>query len=456
MAEGTPEHGRRLMDQARDEARRLRHAAIDVGHILLALCAEGGDEVEAFLRANQLDAASLKKKILDRLPPGPSEPPAGEMPYTPEAREVLDAAVESASSLGHPSLRPVHLWMGIVARPRGIVAEVLGAKKGWEARLRKILRSQMLAWPRTIEVLPDSLARTTEERRALLSRVRITDSHVHVQPWAQMSDRARSVMEIGREDLETIDRTFADPQAFLGLLDEQGVHRAALINYVSPEVMGFTEEVNRFVGEFCRAAPERLVAFGGVDPRDQSAVDEKMDRLVGEFWIRGIKIHPPHQGYASNAYVTGDVPGLAKVYEKAQEAGLVVMIHTGTSIFRGARSRLGNPMDADDIAVDFPELKIILAHGGRPIWMDAAFFLVRRHPNVYMDLSSIPPRKLLDYFPRLSEISRKVLFGTDWPAPGVESIRKNLEEFATLPLPDEAFREILQENPDAVFGTPGA
>ena len=70
---------------------------------------------------------------------------------------------------------------------------------------------------------------------------------------------------------------------------------------------------------------------------------------------------------------------------------LPVMIHTGTSIFPGARSRTGEPMAVDDVAVDFPDLTIVIAHGGRPLWMEQAFFLVRRFPNVYMDVSSIPP-----------------------------------------------------------------
>jgi len=57
-------------------------------------------------------------------------------------------------------------------------------------------------------------------------------------------------------------------------------------------------------------------------------------------------------------------------------------------------------------------------HGGRPLWMDTAFFLLRRHPNVYLDISGIPPRTLLKYFPRLDEIASKTLFGTDWPGRG--------------------------------------
>ena len=90
-------------------------------------------------------------------------------------------------------------------------------------------------------------------------------------------------------------------------------------------------------------------------------------------------------------------------------------------------------MAIDDVAVDYPELTIIMAHGGRPLWMETCFFLLRRHANVHMDISGIPPRLLLRYFPRRAEVAHKTLFGTDWPSPGVESPRKNLEELRALP-----------------------
>ena len=99
-------------------------------------------------------------------------------------------------------------------------------------------------------------------------------------------------------------------------------------------------------------------------------------------------------------------------------------------------------MFVDDVAVDFPKLKILLAHGGRPLWMDHAFFLLRRHPNVHLDISGIPPKALLKYFPRLHEISHKTLFGTDWPGPGVPDMEQNLEDFRALPLP--IARDLLQ------------
>jgi len=122
------------------------------------------------------------------------------------------------------------------------------------------------------------------------------------------------------------------------------------------------------------------------------------------------------------------------------------MFHTGTSIFTGARNRYGDPIHIDDVAVDFPRLKIILAHGGRPLWMQTSFFLLRRHANVFLDISGVPPKSLLEYFPRLEEIASQTLFGTDWPGPGVADIKKNLADFRSLPLREESKQKILSHH----------
>jgi len=127
------------------------------------------------------------------------------------------------------------------------------------------------------------------------------------------------------------------------------------------------------------------------------------------------------------------------------------MIHTGTSIFPGARNRYADPMAADDVAVDFPRLQLILAHAGRPLFIPTAVFLARRHRNVSLDLSGIPPKKLLEYLPRLEELSSRCLWGTDWPSPGVTSMRKNVEEFLQLPLSETAKERILWSNAAALI-----
>jgi predicted TIM-barrel fold metal-dependent hydrolase len=142
---------------------------------------------------------------------------------------------------------------------------------------------------------------------------------------------------------------------------------------------------------------------------------------------------------------------LAAIYERAQANGLPVMIHTGTSIFPGARNLHAQPMLCDDVSIDYPDLVVILAHGGRPLWMNEAFFLVRRHKNMYMDISGIPPQKLMEYFPRIEDVADKVLWGTDWPGPGVPEIKGNLEKFHALPIAAEAKRKILYDNAARLF-----
>ena len=264
-----------------------------------------------------------------------------------------------------------------------------------------------------------------------------------------MKPAALEVMTRGRTDVDELQKIMKSPTHLLRRLDTEGIDRAVLVNYPS-DLMGFTHRVNEYVAEYCAAAPDRLIPMGGVHPR--LAEDPAAEvRRAAERGVRALKLHPCHMAVEPNAYLHG-LEGLRALYEEAQRLKLPVMIHTGTSIFPGARSRAGEPMPLDDVAVDFPDLTLILAHGGRPLWMEQAFFLVRRFPQVYMDVSSIPPKAIPRYFPRLAEIADKVLYGSDWPSPGVASMAKNLAEFRALGLPAEVLEKMLDTNARKVFG----
>lgn len=281
----------------------------------------------------------------------------------------------------------------------------------------------------------------------------VIDIHIHIQPHGMLKPAVLEFVRRNRPDFGRIEKFSADPIAFLNYLDEAGVEGAGIISSVSPEVIGYTAEVNDWTARYCSASPARLIAFGSVHPRYVADAGAEVDRLAN-IGIRALKIHPPHQLFSPNAYRDG-LGALAVIYERAQAIGLPVMIHTGTSIFPGARNVYAQPMLADDVAVDYPDLVIILAHGGRPIWMAEAFFLVRRHKNMYLDISSIPPQKLLlEYFPRLEEIADKVLFGTDWPGFGVRDVGENVAKFKALPLSPAAQRKILYENAARLFPLP--
>jgi uncharacterized protein len=269
----------------------------------------------------------------------------------------------------------------------------------------------------------------------------ITDCHIHISPLAMFKPEALELMRAKRPNFAQIEEYCRSPKAFLKYLDYSGIDRAVLINYVAPEVIGFTAGVNAFVAEYVAFDRKRLISCGSLHPRHTANILADVEQLL-RLQIRMIKIHPPHQLLFPNDYLNG-VTELEIIYRAAEANGIPIMFHTGTSIFPGARNKYGDPIYLDDVAVDFPKLKILMAHGGRPLWMSTAFFLLRRHANVYLDISGIPPKSLLEYFPRLQDVAHKTLFGTDWPGPGVPEIGTNLEAFRKLPLSAETRLRIL-------------
>jgi predicted TIM-barrel fold metal-dependent hydrolase len=274
--------------------------------------------------------------------------------------------------------------------------------------------------------------------------VRVFDIHIHVQPWQQVKPDALALLQ--RPEVRGL---LEDPEAMVRQLDAEKVERACCINYVAPEVMGFTAETNDWIARFTRQHRDRLIPVGSVHPRHASDTRAELQRIL-DLGIRMIKIHPPHQLFHPNAY-REDLPQLADLYGICEQRGVPVMIHTGTSVFPRARNVFADPMPVDDVAVDFPQLKIILAHSGRPLHGAAAFFLARRHRNVMLEVSGIPPKSLLEYLPRLPEMADKVLWGTDWPSPGVKSMLANVEAFQALGLSADAQKKILYENAAALF-----
>jgi predicted TIM-barrel fold metal-dependent hydrolase len=279
--------------------------------------------------------------------------------------------------------------------------------------------------------------------------MRVFDVHVHVQPWQMMNADALAMVVADPAHANAQD-ILSSPENLLRYLDENGVERVCCINYVSPDVMGFKREVNDWIANFTRAHRDRLVAVGSVNPLHEMDVRSEIRRVL-DLGIGMIKIHPPHQLFSPNAY-RGELWQLAEVYRECEERGVPVMVHTGTSVFPRARNVFADPMPVDDVAIDFPKLSIILAHAGRPLYGETALFLARRHANVYIDVSGIPPKSLPKYFPRLAQLSDKVLWGTDWPSMGVVSLRKNIDEFRALALGEEVERKVFWENAARLFG----
>jgi predicted TIM-barrel fold metal-dependent hydrolase len=125
-------------------------------------------------------------------------------------------------------------------------------------------------------------------------------------------------------------------------------------------------------------------------------------------------------------------------------------VHTGSSVFKGSKIQFADPLHLDEVAADFPDLSLLMAHGGRGLWYERAFFLSRIHPNLYVEISGLPPKKLLDYFPEMENNIDKFVYGSDWPS--VQTITSNSKEIENLPLKEESKKKILYGNAAKILG----
>ncbi len=275
----------------------------------------------------------------------------------------------------------------------------------------------------------------------------IIDFHIHLSrpehehPW---------VMEWMREnyagDLDALMESVLTPAGMRSYLQEHDVDLAVGLAEVSPIVTGWAS--NEYVADFCQkvnALPDpvsgprgRLLPFASVNPFIVNDLASELEHLVKNLDFRGFKVYPVyHHHYPNDAR-------MYPLYAKAQQLGVPMLIHTGSSVFKGARIKYGDPLLLDDVAIDFPELDILMAHSGRPFWYAQAFWMARRHSNVYLEVSGLPGKKLLVYFPRLEEISHKVVYGSDWP--GNPDLRRNVDAIGALSISEDAKQAILYAN----------
>lgn len=262
------------------------------------------------------------------------------------------------------------------------------------------------------------------------------DFHVHLgvyvfhQPW--VTEWIRKTHPVGYD--EYIQR-YSDPGAFEELLAAEGVDYACILPELSPITSGMC--TNEQVQDFCRGRSS-LIPFCDINPYLFTDLGEELHRKVNNGGFRGVKLYPTYQHYFLNDQ------RMYPLYNAAQELGIPVLIHTGSSVFKGSRLKYGDPLHLDDVATDFPRLNLIMAHSGRGFWYDRAFFLSKHHANVYMELSGLPPSKLLTYFPELARNTDKVIFGSDWP--GMPDIRRNMDAIRALDLPPVGVENIMGGN----------
>jgi predicted TIM-barrel fold metal-dependent hydrolase len=264
----------------------------------------------------------------------------------------------------------------------------------------------------------------------------VIDMHLHIvdpgnlRPWTKDYLRASS-----GQQLDYLIQLMRSPELLVEMLHENGVDYGVVLTEISPITTGVIS--NEAVAQFCEGH-DALIPFANINPFMVADLARELERCVLEMGFKGLKLYPTYQGFYANDNM------IYPLYAKAQELDIPVMIHTGSSIFRGARLKFGDPLWIDDVAVDFPDLNLIQVHSGRGLWYSRAFFLARLHQNVHMEIAGLPPQKLLDYFPDLEKNADKIVFGSDWP--GLRSIRANIETIRSLALREDTKARILGEN----------
>jgi uncharacterized protein len=215
------------------------------------------------------------------------------------------------------------------------------------------------------------------------------------------------------------------------------------------------QAVNDSTAEFVAARPDRRLGFMSVHPHDPSVLKE-VDRCVGDLGLVGIKLGPNYQNFDPLE------PRALEVYEEAQRRQLPIMFHQGASPIRTAPLHYAHPLTIDRIAIAFPDLKIVMAHMGHP-WQADTITVIRKHPNVYADVSALFYRQWSLYSClRLATewgVLDKLLFGSDYPVAtpaetidGLRSANEIIAGTALPPVPLDRVEEVIHRDSLSLLG----
>lgn len=275
----------------------------------------------------------------------------------------------------------------------------------------------------------------------------LVDAHIHSPRLPTLKPAWRQwAAEFGDENV--LARVYDDegtpvPERFIELLAEEGVDTALLLCEYSPKVTG-VQPIEDLL-PLTKSAPALLRPVANLNPHLHHPVPDELERQL-DFGAVALKVHPVHGGFPANERA------LYPAYEICRARGIPLVVHCGSSSFPGSSNAYADPVLLDDVLRDFPGMNVVLAHGGRGWWYDAAAFLALSNSNVWIELSGLPPRRLPDYYARhnFARLARRFVFGTDWP--GVPGIARNARAVADLCPDEEAADLALSGNAIRVYG----
>lgn len=240
-------------------------------------------------------------------------------------------------------------------------------------------------------------------------------------------------------------------------IEEQADHyrslnmMAILMNSTDESITGLTPVPNEFIADAVQKHPDALMGMGAIDPWQGKKAQNEIKKIK-EIGLCGIgELNPARQHFYPN-----DIQ-FYPLWEEAEKQGLPILFHSGyaaagsgTRGGGGVKLKYCQPMLLDDVAADFPDLKIICAHPSWP-WTAESLAIARHKPNFYIDLSGWAPKYFPDELVQQvnAMIPDKALFGSDAPSLPVD---RWLSEFENLPFRPEVRQKIMLDNAVALFG----
>lgn len=274
----------------------------------------------------------------------------------------------------------------------------------------------------------------------------LVDAHVHVPlldtlapawlAWAEQFGTPGLLQEVWDSSGHPI------PARLDALFADQGVDAALLLCEYSPKATGY--QIFDDLLPIVEHNPHRFRPIANVNPHLHFPIATELNRQL-DHGAAALKLHPVHGGFRC------DDRALYPAYEVLVERDVPLVVHCGTSTFPGSMNELADPAILLPVVRDFPTLNVVLAHGGRGWWYDVAASMTQTFPNVWIELSGLPPKRLPDYYAKfdIGRLARKWIFATDWP--GVPGTALNARNVAGLGLDEQTVAAVFAGNAMKVY-----
>ncbi len=276
------------------------------------------------------------------------------------------------------------------------------------------------------------------------------DFHAHPLLVREMIARHPELERAARETFY-IGNNFQPLESFLLELDIAGLEKAVVLPIDATTSRNATVYTNEQIAELCAMSP-RLIGFASVDPQQPEA-PAKLREAVTKLGLRGLKLAPAMQQFYA------DDPSVYPIYQTALELGIPILFHAGMSWEPGSRLQFGQPMQFENVAADFPDLQIVMAHLAWP-WVTDAVALALKYPNLHLDTSALyfdNPRDFLRHamthvvpltvFER--SLRRQILFGSNYPRVEIKNMAAAVRG---LGFSDECLDLVFRGNADRLLG----